>query len=106
MAILNSAQAQLKLKLAEETLWIQLEAQNLDDNPRLWLTFSLLRAVRIYSESGNSIPGLGGLGLEEALTLAQSVIDGNPRSDKDLSIQSYGALAQSITVISKAPVSP
>jgi len=101
MALLDDVTAQHDLKLAEELLWEKLEGRDMDENPRLWLAFSTLRSVRIYSKSHNGIPGLRGLGLREAVELAQSIIESPPNSDRDLSIHSYRGAAEAFSVAQK-----
>ncbi len=98
LEILDDARAQRTLKEAEELLWVQLDGANLDDNPRLWVAFTVLRSVRIYAKSGNGIPGYLGLGLREAVELAEAIIASPPRSDRDLTIHSYKQLAAGIAV--------
>lgn len=95
---LDDARVQRTLKEAEELLWVQLDGANLDDNPRLWVAFSVIRSVRIYAKSGNSIPGYSGLGLQETVELAETIIANPPKSDRDLTIHSYKQLAAGITV--------
>ena len=96
--VLDDSFAQRTLKEAEELLWVQLDGANLDDNPRLWVAFTVLRSVRIYAKSGNGIPGYLGLGLREAVELAEAIIASPPRSDRDLTIHSYKQLAAGIAV--------
>lgn len=96
--VLDDERAQRMLKAAEELLWVQLDGANLDDNPRLWVAFTVLRSVRIYAKSGNSIPGYMGLGLQEAVELAEAIIVNPPKSDRDLTIHSYKHLASGITL--------
>ena len=86
MAKLTDHIVQEKLTLAEELLWARLDGASLDENPRLWIAFTVLRSVRIYAKSGNSIPGYMGLGLTEALKLADAIIADPPKSDRDLVI--------------------
>lgn len=100
MTNLTSEASQRVLKEAEELLWVQLDGANLDDNPRLWVTFTVLRSIRIYSKSGNSIPGYMGLGLIEALELAEAIIANPPKSDRYLTIHSYKHMAAGISVAS------
>ena len=100
--VFDDARAQRSLKEAEELLWIQLDGANMDDNPRLWVAFTVLRSVRIYSKSGNSIPGYRGLGLTEALELAEAIIASPPQSDRDLTIHSYKHLASGIILADRA----
>lgn len=98
LELLDDARAQRTLKEAEELIWVQLDGANLDDNPRLWVAFSVIRSVRIYAKSGNSIPGYSGLGLQETVALAEAIIANPPKSDRDLTIHSYKQLAAGITV--------
>lgn len=96
--VLDDERVQRTLKAAEELLWIQLDGANMDDNPRLWVAFTVLRSVRIYAKSSNSIPGYMGLDLNEAMELAEAIIANPPKSDRDLTIHSYKHLASGITL--------
>lgn len=100
--VLDDDRAQRTLKTAEELLWVQLDGANLDDNPRLWVAFTVLRSVRIYAKSGNSIPGYMGLGIQEAVALAEAIIANPPKSDRDLTIHSYKHLASGITLTDRS----
>lgn len=101
MALLDDATTQEKLKQAEALLWSKLEGRDMDESPRLWLAFTMLRSVRIYGKSSNGIPGLRGLGITEAAALAQSIIDSPPSSDRDITIHSYGKIAAAMSVAHK-----
>lgn len=102
MAQLTDSIVQAKLTEAEELLWIQIDGANLDENPRLWVAFTVLRSIRIYSKSGNSIPGYMGLGLTEALELSEAIIANPPKSDRDITIHSYKYLASGITLTDRS----
>lgn len=92
---------QEEMKLAEQLLTEKLEGQHPDQNPRLGFALSLIRSVRVYSKSANGIPGLRGLGYEEARDLARVVIEFDPRTDHDLTVHSYKQAASSLTVAMK-----
>lgn len=51
---------------------------------------SYLKLLKGYSASGNSIPGLGGLGLEQGMKLAHTVLDGNFKDGFRLDFKSLG----------------
>lgn len=95
---LTDEYAQSVLIEAEEHLWSLIEGRNMDDFPRTWIAFTSLRAVRMLSKSSNGVPGLRGLGLKEALELAESINEHKPQSDRDFSIHSYKSLAAGIVV--------
>lgn len=86
------------LTRAEAHLQSVIEGQFLDENPQLWVAYTVIRSVRIYSKSSNGIPGLRGLGLKETLELAEAVLEHEPRSDRDLTIHSYKSIAAGIAV--------
>ena len=81
----------------EEILKKEIETVPLDSSSRMQLLFSLINAVRLYAASGNSIPGLRGLGLDETITLAQSIIAKQTISEKEILIYSYKNIAKSIS---------
>jgi len=96
--LLDDDHVQKALTEAEEHLWSLIEGRNMDDFPRIWIAFTSLRAVRMLSKSSNGIPGLRGLGLKEALELAEAINEHKPQSDRDLNIHSYKPIAASIAV--------
>ena len=89
MAVLTDSAVQETLEAAEAVLWGTLEGRSMDENPRLWVAFSLLRSVRIYSKSSNGIPGYRGLGLDEAVSFAEAILEHKPSSDREIAIHSY-----------------
>lgn len=91
---LTDAEAQRILLAAEKQLDAILTGSDPEDNPRLQLLLAALRAIRIYSKSGNEIPGYGGLGLHEALATAQWVLEAQPQSDREVSVFSYKGIFQ------------
>lgn len=95
---LTDSIVQEALVKAESYLSSQLEGQSMDDNPRLWIAYTLLRSLRIYSKSGNSIPGLNGLGVREGYELAVDILSKKPKIDRDLSIRSYKGIALAFKV--------
>lgn len=60
------------------------------------MLYAFIVAVRTYSNSLNEHSGLRGLGLEEACTLAQTVIANPPKSDRDVHIENYRLIGNSI----------
>lgn len=86
---LTDGQVQQILAEAIETLQGTLDGQTMEENPKLWVALSTLWAVRAYSKSGNGIPGYRGLGLEQALNVAEAIISAPPKSDRDISINHY-----------------
>lgn len=102
MALHNDSETQLILEQAERILWDLVEARPFDDNARLWLAYSTIQSVRVHSKSSNGIPGLRGLGLTEAIALAESIISDPPSAERDISIQSYRQVASSITLGTKS----
>jgi len=95
---LTDDRVQSSLIEAEGHLWSLIEGRNMDDSPRIWIAFTVLRSVRMLSKSSNGIPGFRGLGLKEALELADSINEHKPTSDRDLTIHSYKHLAAGIAV--------
>jgi len=96
---------QILLRQAEEQLSALLDGQSLDENPRLQVLRAIIISVRVYSASSNSIPGYRGLGLDEALEISREIIEFSPRSDKDLSIHSYGPAIRQFTISKPTPPS-
>lgn len=102
MAVLTNGEVQKAFGDAELYLEGVLRGQDPTENPIIGVVHALIRSIRIYSSSGNEIPGYRGLGLIEMLELAQSVLETKPTSDRHLSINSYKAIALSLAVGSRS----
>lgn len=90
MAALTDTEVQATLLQAEAHLAKTLQdSQDADSNPLMSLALAQLRAVRIYSKSRNEIPALQGLGLKEALLLAESVNSLQPKTDSSFRTLNY-----------------
>lgn len=92
MRLLTDVQVQQRLLAAEVQLDALLADSDPEENPRLQLLLAALRAIRIYSKSGNEIPGYLGLGLSEAFATAQWVLEAQPQSDREVAVFSYKGL--------------
>lgn len=92
--ILTNEYVQNCLSEAESILSKSLAGKSLEDSPRVHLLCSLFVAMREYSASGNSIPGLAGLGLHETVKLAEDVISAGSISEREVVIKSYLGVAK------------
>lgn len=103
MVMTNEA-AQRTLLEAEEVLERALEAEatvgygRREAAPRLQFLLAALRCVRVYSASGNSIPGLGGLGLQEAAELAAELLSGPPPREATVRVSSLAPALKAVEV--------
>lgn len=55
-----------------------------------------LQIIKAYSASGNTIPGLGGLGLQEGIALAEQIIQTNGNVSKFR--YDFKAIAKTLTI--------
>lgn len=78
--VLLSAQKRLAAVIGGETL---------SAVPRLFLALAFLNAIIEYSASSNSIPGLRGLGYEDALKLANAINAAPKITEHTIEVHSY-----------------
>jgi hypothetical protein len=93
-----SAVTQAKLLEAEAILAKAVEDEPRDKSPKLQLLYSLILSVRVYSASGNSIPGLQGLGLIEAVKLAEAVVAHPALNERAAELFTYRPVAEAFSI--------
>lgn len=98
----QSAEAQELLKEAELILREAVSKHSLEASPKLHMFYLLIATIRVYSASSNEHPGLRGLGLEEALSLAEKIVATPPKNDRDIPIHSYRSVGKAFELPKKA----
>lgn len=94
----SSAQTQAKLLEAEAILAKAVEGEPRDKSPKLQLLYSLILSVRVYSASGNSIPGFQGLGLAETVKLAEAVVAHPSLNEHTAGLFTYRPIAEAFSL--------
>lgn len=87
--LLTNDLAQSRLSSAERYLSEVLENQPNEENLKMQLLLSLFKTIRVYSASGNEIPGFLGLGISEAYNLAGDVLENKPKIDRDITLKTF-----------------
>ena len=103
---MNSVETQETLAKAIELLKAERQVQenksfNEVNVVKLSILILSLESVKLLSESGNSIPGLRGMGLEEAIAAAENLVE-NGINTRNISIQ-HRALFSGITLSNEFP---
>lgn len=91
MAVLTDSGVQEKLLEGETYLRNAIDPYSIEAT-RLRLILNFIATVRVYSKSGNAIPGLRGLGLKTALRLCEEALEHRPIDDRQVSIHNYSRL--------------
>lgn len=89
MSSLTDFEVQTSFRAAEQYLAGALSGKDVEDYPKMSLALALIQNVRIFSKSSNGIPALRGMGLREAVRLAETILAEEPRTDRDLSLHKY-----------------